>query len=141
MAGNSSGTSATVKLDKTAPTISAAATPAANADGWNKTNVTVAYTCNDATSRRRRVPERHGDHLRGGTGEPSSRTAFDAADDSSAAPRCRASRSTRPPRPSRATVSGTPNGQGYRVAPVTVTFTCSDALSGLAVPPARPRSC
>ena len=40
----------TVKLDKTAPTIVGSRTPAANANGWNNTDVTVSFTPSDATS-------------------------------------------------------------------------------------------
>ncbi len=40
----------TIKIDKTPPTITASSTPAANAFGWNNTDVTVTSTCNDATS-------------------------------------------------------------------------------------------
>src|SRR5436305_466272 len=38
-AGNTASTSVTVKLDKTSPTIAAAASPAANAAGWHNTPV------------------------------------------------------------------------------------------------------
>src|SRR4051794_36681827 len=40
----------TVKLDKTAPTITGSRTPAANANGWNNTDVTVTFAPADATS-------------------------------------------------------------------------------------------
>ena len=40
----------TVKLDKTAPTITGSRTPAANANGWNNTDVTVSFAPADATS-------------------------------------------------------------------------------------------
>jgi hypothetical protein len=40
----------TVQVDKTPPTISAAATTPANANGWYNGNVTVHFTCNDALS-------------------------------------------------------------------------------------------
>jgi hypothetical protein len=52
MAGNTSAPSdvVTVKIDKTAPTISAAATTQPNANGWYNANVTVHFTCNDASS-------------------------------------------------------------------------------------------
>ena len=40
----------TVRIDKTAPTISGSRTPAANHYGWNNTDVTVAFSCNDALS-------------------------------------------------------------------------------------------
>jgi len=36
-----------INIDKTAPTISASRTPAANSDGWNKTDVTVQFSCGD----------------------------------------------------------------------------------------------
>lgn len=39
-----------VGIDNDPPTISAAATPAANAAGWNNTDVTVSFTCADALS-------------------------------------------------------------------------------------------
>jgi hypothetical protein len=40
----------TVNIDQTKPTITGSATPAANSDGWNNADVTVAFECNDATS-------------------------------------------------------------------------------------------
>jgi hypothetical protein len=49
-AGNSSSDSVTVYVDKTAPTISGSAAPAANAAGWNNTNVTVSFACDDNLS-------------------------------------------------------------------------------------------
>ena len=42
--------SLTVKIDRTAPVITAARTPVANAGGWNNAAVTVAFTCTDALS-------------------------------------------------------------------------------------------
>src|SRR6185312_7238541 len=44
------GNSITIQVDKTAPTISGAAAPAPNTFGWNKSDVTVSFTCADATS-------------------------------------------------------------------------------------------
>ncbi|HEY6251272.1 MAG TPA: hypothetical protein VI685_15050 [Candidatus Angelobacter sp.] len=40
----------TVQLDKTPPVLLASPMPAANANGWNNTNVTVSFTCTDALS-------------------------------------------------------------------------------------------
>src|SRR4029077_6599320 len=37
-------------LDTDVPPITATATPAPNAAGWNNTNVTVSFTCSDTTS-------------------------------------------------------------------------------------------
>ena len=39
-----------VKIDKTPPTINGSPTPTANANGWNNTDVTVAFQCSDALS-------------------------------------------------------------------------------------------
>jgi hypothetical protein len=50
MVGNVGTDSVTVKLDKTAPAISGAATTSPNANGWYSGAVTVKYTCNDALS-------------------------------------------------------------------------------------------
>jgi hypothetical protein len=49
-AGNQGSSSVTVKIDTTAPTISGSAAPAANGNGWNNTNVTVSFSCNDGLS-------------------------------------------------------------------------------------------
>ncbi|HEX8031561.1 MAG TPA: PxKF domain-containing protein, partial [Vicinamibacterales bacterium] len=42
--------SLTVRIDRVAPTITASRTPAANAAGWNKSAVTVEFTCSDPLS-------------------------------------------------------------------------------------------
>ena len=48
--GNTGTGSVPVKLDKTKPTIAGSGSPAANAFGWNNSNVTVSLTCSDALS-------------------------------------------------------------------------------------------
>jgi hypothetical protein len=51
VAGNSSPSAIiTLSIDKTPPTITATATPAPNAAGWNNGDVTVKFTCADALS-------------------------------------------------------------------------------------------
>ena len=50
VAGNRSQRTSSVSIDKTAPTISGAVSPAPNASGWNNTAVTVTFTCADALS-------------------------------------------------------------------------------------------
>ena len=50
-AGGSAGpVSVSIKRDATDPTIGGSASPAANANGWNKTDVTVTFTCDDNLS-------------------------------------------------------------------------------------------
>ena len=49
-AGGSASASVTIKRDATAPTISGSAAPGPNAAGWNHSDVTVSFTCADATS-------------------------------------------------------------------------------------------
>lgn len=50
-AGNMATTAVTgINVDLTAPTIAASATPTPNAAGWNKSDVTVTFTCADALS-------------------------------------------------------------------------------------------
>ncbi|HSD17582.1 MAG TPA: putative Ig domain-containing protein [Thermomonas sp.] len=48
--GTSSVTTETLKRDATPPTITATATTAASANGWYSGNVTIHFTCSDATS-------------------------------------------------------------------------------------------
>ncbi|HEU0306371.1 MAG TPA: PxKF domain-containing protein, partial [Lysobacter sp.] len=49
-AGGTTARTVTVKRDTTAPVITAAATTPANANGWYRNDVTVAFACSDATS-------------------------------------------------------------------------------------------
>lgn len=56
-AGNSATATTVVNLDKTAPTIQATVSPAPNAHGWRTTDVTVTFTCQDATAGIATCPE------------------------------------------------------------------------------------
>ena len=49
-AGGTSEQSVIIKRDATAPTISGSASPSANFNGWNNTDVNVAFSCSDAMS-------------------------------------------------------------------------------------------
>ena len=49
-AGNAATVHATVQLDRGNPTIGASIAPAPNAAGWNKSNVTVSFDCQDTLS-------------------------------------------------------------------------------------------
>jgi hypothetical protein len=51
LAGNmASATVGGINIDKTPPTITPSRAPAANANGWNNTNVTVSFPCMDSLS-------------------------------------------------------------------------------------------
>lgn len=50
LAGNSAGTSVTVNVDKTPPTIKAQLSSAPNPAGWNDSDVIVTFICNDTGS-------------------------------------------------------------------------------------------
>jgi hypothetical protein len=81
-AGNvGTGSVGGIKIDRTAPTISGAATMSANAAGWYKSSVTVHFTCNDALSG---VQECGNDVVlrSDGANQSASGTATDKADNS-----------------------------------------------------------
>ena len=119
---------ATVKIDKTAPSISVSQSPDANAAGWNNTNVTVTFTCTDSGSG---VATCTPDTTVSteGAGQTVSGTATDNAGNSASASTALNIDKTPP-----AITGSTPpaNAAGWHNAPVTVTFACTDALSGVA---------
>lgn len=49
-AGNNALAEVTLNIDKTPPTITASKSPEANSDGWHSADVTVTFSCSDATS-------------------------------------------------------------------------------------------
>src|ERR671924_213919 len=82
--GSAGPVNVTIKRDATAPNISASASPAPNGYGWNNTNVTVSFLCNDATSGVASCPA---DHTLSGEGanQSWSDTAYDNAGNSASA--------------------------------------------------------
>jgi RHS repeat-associated protein len=127
-AGLTSSTSATVNLDKTPPLISGAGSPPPNGAGWNNSNVTVAFACSDALSGIASCP---GPVLVSseGAGQLVTGTALDKAGNSSTAT-VPVSLDKTPPAIT-ATITPAPNAAGWNNSNVTVTFTCSDSLSGI----------
>ncbi len=127
-AGNSMSDTATVNLDKTAPTITGKLDRPANSNGWYNANVTVNFTC--------------GDTLSGSVGCADDQTVSEGANQS-----VTGHVSDKAGNPSSATVSGinvdetapslsgavttSPNGNGWYSGNVTVHWTCSDAGSGI----------
>ena len=129
-AGGTNSQSVTIKRDATAPTIVGSRSPAANVNGWNNTNVDVAFTCGDALSgivscgpnvtvssegANQSVPGDAAD-----AAGNSASTSVTGINIDKTAPTISASRSPGA------------NTNGWNNTDVTVSFACSDTLSGLA---------
>ncbi|MCA1721008.1 MAG: hypothetical protein LC779_07915 [Actinobacteria bacterium] len=124
-----------VKVDKTAPSISAFQTPLANGNGWNNTDVQVHFECTDSLSG---IASCTADQVVATEGQDQGvdGTAVDNAGNSASAS---ASVSVDKSDPSvSATRSPAPNGAGWNDGDVTVSFSCDDVLSGVAL--CRPRA-
>ncbi len=115
-----------VMIDQTAPTISGSASPAPNANGWNNTDVTVSFTCNDALSGIATCSSST-TLTAEGAGQSVTGTATDKAGNSASTTVSINIDKTAP----MVTYSG---NQGSYTVDQTVTITCSasDALSGVA---------
>ena len=119
-----------VKIDKTDPTINHSQDPAANANGWNNSAVTVTFVCNDneggsgiksCTAPQTVAGEGANQQVTGTAVDNAGNTATDPA---------MVSIDTTPPTISAATDRDA-NGNGWYKDDVTVGFTCVDALSGI----------
>jgi len=130
--GNVGNGSVTVKLDKSAPTITGTRNPGPNASGWNNTDVAVTFTCSDTPSGIKSCagPTTLSSETPA-AGANVSGSAVDNADNS-------ASTSVGPIKIDKTapTLTGapttSPNGAGWYKSNVTIHWTASDALSGLA---------
>lgn len=131
--GASNPVTLTIEGGTTPLTITAAITPAPNAKGWNNTAVTVEFQCNGGTPPLQcpaAVPV-----TTEGANQSISGTVTDAAG-AKASATATVNIDMTPPTIS-ASVSPKPNANGWNDSlPVTVSFTCSDALSGVANCPA-----
>ncbi len=133
IAGNTGTDAYSVKVDKTAPTISAAATTSANGGGWYNGNVTVHFTCTDAASG---IPSGNcpADQVLSteGTGIASTaETVTDAAGNLSEPSNVVTVNIDKTAPTISAAATTSPNAAGWYNGDVTVHFTCSDALSGI----------
>ncbi len=128
-AGNTAFASATASIDKTPPTIVTALSASPNANGWYKAPVAASFTCGDALSGLATCPApvTFGE----GQAQTATRTATDIAGNVATATAGPVNVDLTPPTitaaPDRAPDSG-----GVYSGPVTIHFTCSDALSGIA---------
>ena len=121
---------ATVKIDTIPPTIAGSKTPAANGSGWNNSNVTVDFTCNDSTSGIASCTKSR-TLLGEGANQSADGEATDNAGNSATTTVGGISIDKTPPM-----IAGNPspaaNGNGWNNSNVTVSFNCSDSLSGIA---------
>jgi len=118
-----------VGVDNDRPTITASLSPSPNAAGWNNSPVTISFTCSDNTSGVASCPSPITVNTEGAN-QVFSGTATDLAGNTASAS-VTINLDMTPP-----TVTGSinppPDAGGYNSGPVTVTFTCADALSGVA---------
>jgi hypothetical protein len=124
VAGNKASATATINLDKTPPTITATPSPAPNSAGINTTNVTVTFTCSDATSGIANCPPPQ-TLTTAGANQVISGTATDNAGNTATASVTLNIVKSTPPVIT-AALSPLPNSAGWNNSPVTVTFTCSE---------------
>lgn len=126
-AGNTATDSATVRIDKTAPVIEANVRGTRNDAGWYSSDVTVEYTASDALSGIADSPS--DEVLAEGANQSSTGVATDAAGNSARATVSGISIDTTAP------VLTADFASGWHTDDVTVTWTCTDALSGPAGQP------
>jgi Ca2+-binding RTX toxin-like protein len=132
LAGNQGNASYTLKVDKTVPSISAAATTQPNAAGWYNRPVTVQFTCADALSGVASCPSDQSLSSEGAAASSTAQTASDVAGNTSALSNVVTAAIDRTAPSISAAATTAPNAAGWYNAPVTVQFTCADALSGVA---------
>src|SRR5262245_801330 len=124
-AGNTARATASVTIDRTKPTIVATSAPAPNAAGWHSSpQVVVSFTCADTGSGIVSCPEPVTVTAEGHA-QPVSGTVTDNAGNSSTAT-LDINLDRTPP-----SIQGEPSATGWTSSDVVVSFTCSDALSGV----------
>ncbi len=135
-AGNQAPVAAqTFTVDTGAPTLQASVAPPPDAAGWNDTPVTVTYACGDAVSSVATCPPPATVSTEG-AGQVVAATAADAAGNSVSVS-VTLNVDLTPPAIT-ASAAPPPDANGWNNADVTVTFACTDALSGVAsCPPPR----
>ena len=131
-AGNlESAKTVTVRLDRTAPLITGSRTPPPNANGWNRTDVGVSFACSDDLSGLAPGSPPAAIMLSNeGGGQSATGSCQDIAGNLQSVTVSDINIDKIPP-----TITGTrapvPNDSGWNSSDVTVSFTCSDSLSGI----------
>lgn len=137
LAGNSATASVTLNIQTVAPTpptVIASVSPAPNSKGWNNSNVTVTFTCSPGTNPVSVCPLSVSVSNEGANQQFCGK-AIDTTGLSSTA--CATVNLDKTPPTITAAASPAPSLSGWNTAPVTVTFACSDSLSGVATCPAQ----
>lgn len=120
-----------VRLDKTPPVISGARNPQPNANGWNNSDVTVSFLCSDSLSGLAAgSPPTPVVIASEGAGQNATGSCSDAAGNIASVTVNNINIDKTPP-VILATRSPQANSYGWNNTDVTVSFTCSDSLSGV----------
>lgn len=117
-----------LKIDKTRPILISDASPAANANGWNNTDVSITFMCSDSLSGIASCPAT-AIATTEGAGQVITGTAVDKARNTASTSVALNIDKTLPV--ITASMSSQPNANGWHNTDVTITFTCSDTLSGI----------
>ena len=128
-AGNTATATATVNLDKTKPQIDYTLSAPANGNGWHNTDVTVTFTCSDTTSGIASCPEPVSVDTET-SGLSVTGAAFDRAGNRATTSVVVKLDKTAPHLDY--TVSPAANSEGWNGTTTTVSFVCTDDLSGVA---------
>ncbi|MGI0015822.1 MAG: PxKF domain-containing protein, partial [Nitrososphaera sp.] len=115
-------------VDKTAPSISADVSPAANANNWHNADVTVTFTCGDGLSGLNSCTAPV-TLISEGTGQMATGEATDNADNSASV--TVENINIDKTAPTISAVRTPANSYGWNNGPVEVDFDCSDGLSGI----------
>ena len=126
-AGNNTSLSLSLSIDKTAPTVVVTQTPAPNPAGWQNQSVTVSYSCHDALSGVVACPPNVIKSLEGQ--HTLTESVVDVADNVTNVT-TGVSIDLTPP-VIIASQAPLPNALGWTNQDTTVSFTCSDGLSGV----------
>jgi hypothetical protein len=120
-----------VRLDKTAPSITASRNPQPNAHGWNNTDVNVSFLCSDTLSGLAAgSPPPPVSLTSEGAGQSASGTCVDLAGNSASMKLDGINIDKTPPLIA-AMRTPAPKAYGWNNGDVTVSFQCSDSLSGI----------
>jgi hypothetical protein len=130
-AGNSATAGVSdIDVDLTAPSISVSVSPVPNDEGWNNSNVTVSFTCTDNLSGVASCPTDQSITTEGDNNSINA-SATDYAGNTLSITVSEIKIDKTAPTIT-ATVSPTANPAGWNNTDVTVSFACSDGLSGIA---------